>query len=116
MLDTPGLAPRDVAKGIARAPGTPVPELSDERLAHAVAHLRAMTPPWRVAVPADVVGGVPTLVAVGARPTMYGEVAAALDERGARVIVVPGSGHRPQDAEPFAAALAEHWAVAERGQ
>lgn len=94
--------------------GSTPPEIDSGTCETLAARIRATPAPWEVALRTDTPRLVPTLVITGETTPVYDEVAAALEAKGARHLVVAGAGHRPQDTEECLAAIrgfqAEHCA------
>ncbi|WP_338750684.1 alpha/beta fold hydrolase [Janibacter alittae] len=92
--------------------GAPPPDLDAATSEEVAARIRTTPAPWEIALRADTLRIVPTLVITGDRWPVYTEVAEALADKGAEHLVLPNTGHRPQDTEEGAEAIrrfhAEH--------
>ncbi|HWH98406.1 MAG TPA: alpha/beta fold hydrolase [Pseudolysinimonas sp.] len=80
--------------------------LDDETLRTA-ARFRRLGPPWRHEVDTDALTRQPVLVVTGGWSDEYEQIAARLEERGAKRVLLGGHGHRPHDHPAFNALLAE---------
>lgn len=105
VADDPGVGGREFLDRFAAGMGATPPDLDDGTCEAVAARVRATPAPWEVALRADTPRLVPTLVITGGTSTMYEEVAAALESRGATHLVLAGVGHRPQDTDEGLAAI-----------
>ena len=105
LADDPQVSSRDFLERFAAGMGSPPPELDDDTCQDVAARVRATPAPWEITLRADTLRLVPTLVITGDQWPVYTEVAEALAAKGAEHLVLPATGHRPQDTEAGAAAI-----------
>lgn len=105
LADDPGVDGREFLTRFAAGMGEAPPDLDSGTCEAVAARMRGTPAPWEVSLRTDTPGLVPTLVITGDTRAMYTEVARALEAKGATHLVLPGSGHRPQDSEEGLAAI-----------
>lgn len=105
VADDPGVGGEDFLARFAAGMGADPPALDAGTCEAVAARIRATPAPWEIDLRTDTPHLVPTLVLTGDAAPMYTEVAAALEAQGATVMAVPGTGHRPQDADEGLAAI-----------
>src|SRR5690606_35070343 len=105
----PATSHREFSELFGQATGSPPPPLPPDELDALVTHLRALVPPWELAVDVEVVERIPTLVIVGDADPMYAEVGSALAVHGAELVEHAGLGHRPHDDPMITEPIREHW-------
>ncbi|HHU08611.1 MAG TPA: alpha/beta fold hydrolase [Intrasporangiaceae bacterium] len=111
--EDPDLTNPQFSELFGQATGNPPPPLPDDQLDALVDHLRAVRPPWEVAVDGWVVARIPTLVVVGDADPMYAEVGSALAACGAEMVEHTGLGHRPHDDPGITERIRAHWLAVE---
>lgn len=106
VADDPGISGREFLERFAAGLGSPPPQLDAGTCEDVAARMRATPAPWEISLRDDTPRLVPTLAITGDRWPVYTEVAQALAAKGAQHLVLPGTGHRPQDTDEGAAAIA----------
>src|SRR5699024_744231 len=105
LADDPQVSGHEFLERFAAGMGAPPPELDRATSEEVAARIRATPAPWEVQLRADTLRLVPTLVITGDRWPLYTEVAEALTAKGAEQLVLPATGHRPQDCAEGADAI-----------
>lgn len=105
LADDPTVGGREFLERFAAGMGTPSPELDPDTCDEVAARMRATPAPWEISLRTDTPALVPTLVITGDQWPVYAEVAAALAAKGAEQLVLPGTGHRPQDSQECLTAI-----------
>jgi pimeloyl-ACP methyl ester carboxylesterase len=77
--------------------------------------LRVQRGPWEADLDRAVISAVPTLVVTSGESDLSEATAAALEGLGADRVVMPGTGHRPQDDPSANAVMRRFWAAASSG-
>lgn len=77
--------------------GLAVPSLAAGELALQAARLRTLASPWNTGIDPSLGVPVRCVVVTSASSALYEDVAEALVVLGAQHLILPGSGHRPQD-------------------
>lgn len=112
LAGDPQVSGPDFLERLAAGMGSPLPPFDDETSEEVAARMRATPAPWEITLRADTLRLVPTLVITGDRWPVYTECAEALAAKGAAHLVLPDTGHRPQDTDEGAGAIrrfhAEH--------
>lgn len=105
LADDPQVSGEEFLERFAAGMGSPPPELDRATCEEVAARMRRTPAPWEIPLRADTLRLVPTLVITGDRWPLYTEVAEALAAKGAEHLVLPDTGHRPQDTEEGAEAI-----------
>lgn len=105
--DNPAVSHVEFSRRFAHAAASTPP--AQHLLEDVTARLRALRPPWEVAVSAVICRQVPTLVLTSGTSPLYEAVAASLSEHGARHEILPGVGHRIADHYRVVAVTRTFW-------
>lgn len=112
LADDPQVSGEEFLERFAAGLGSPPPELDRATCEEVAGRMRRTPAPWEISLRGDTLRLVPTLVITGDQWPVYTEVAEALAAKGAQHLVLPDTGHRPQDTQEGAAAIrrfhAEH--------
>lgn len=93
----PSVSDLEFSALFAAASGLPVPNLPAGELALQAARLRTLASPWNTGIDPSLGLPVRCVVVTSANSALYEEVAEALVALGAQHLILPGTGHRPQD-------------------